>query len=343
MRVLHVDTARGWRGGQTQLLHLARRMPGCTVACRADGALRPALEAAGVSVVPIAFVGSLWGWRELARVAADLAPEVVAAHDAHAHVHALRAGGRPVVVFRRVDFAPNRWSRRRYRAVDRFVAVSDAVRRVLVAAGVDGERVDVVCDGVDPAPLDAASADPAGLRAELGLAPSARVALAVGALVDHKAHDVLVDALAALPGWTAVIAGEGPLRQALLDRATRRGVAGRLRLVGARSDVPRLLKSVDVVVHPSRLEGLGQVVVEARIAGARLVVTRAGGAPEAAGRWATVVGPDDPVALAAAIRDARTPPDADAAEARARFSVDAMVEGSLRALACAARERGAAP
>src|SRR5690606_30908804 len=89
-RVLHVDTAREWRGGQTQLLHLAASGPPCAVALPPDAPLRPALEARGVPVFPIEARGGWWGAGALADAARRYGADLIAAHTSHAHALALR-------------------------------------------------------------------------------------------------------------------------------------------------------------------------------------------------------------------------------------------------------------
>src|SRR5688572_4747188 len=147
MRVLHVDTAREWRGGQVQLRVLARsRDVTQAVAVPEDAPLAAALAADGVAVHPVAFRGELRGTAGLRAAIRSFAPDVVAAHTAHALAHALRSSEVPVVAHRRVDFRPNVIGVARLRRVARVIAVSGAVRSVLAAAGVDPARVDVVYD-----------------------------------------------------------------------------------------------------------------------------------------------------------------------------------------------------
>ena len=239
----------------------------------------------------------------LRRFAADF--DVVAAHTPHAHTLALFTG-RPIVVHRRVDFVPKHpW---KYQSVTT-IAVSDAVRRVLVAAGV--ERVHVVHDGVAPVPI--------GIR----IPAEGPVWGAAGALVDHKGHTHLVAAMRDVPG-TLLLAGEGPLRGALERQVAELGLAGRVRLLG-HVPIGDLFASIDVLVHPSVEEGLGQVLIEALGAGLRVVATRAGGAPEVVEGVGILVPPADPVALATGMRAALDAP-AGAGVARASaFSVARMV------------------
>lgn len=302
LRVLHVDSERGWRGGQVQLAALLD--PGVDGLVAANDRLR-----AG-------FPGPSWGWSAVDLMAAIRAfrPDCVAAHSSAAHGLAVLQRWVPVIVHRRVDFRPRWTSRPKYRAAKGFVAVSDAVRAVLVESGVCPRRIRVVWDGVDPA---------------CTLVPVVRASrvLAVGALVPHKGHGTLIDA-AALGGFGVDIAGEGPLRSALEARI--RATGADVRLLGAVDDVPDRLARAVAFVHPSHEEGLGQAVLEARAAGCPVVATRAGGLPESAGPYALLVPPRDAVALARAValirRSAR--PEATLAPA---FTVAAMRAGTRAA------------
>jgi glycosyltransferase involved in cell wall biosynthesis len=325
MRVVHVDAAREWRGGQTQLAYLARRPP-LAVVVAPDAPLRPALEAAGVPVRTAPFRGRWLGGAALAAIVRELDPDVVAAHDGHAAALALRHLRHPVVVHRRVDFVPSWLGYARYRRAAGVVAVSGAVAAVLRRGRV--ERIRVVHDAVDAGPFLAATRDDA-LRSSLGPGP---LAVAVGALVDHKGHDVLIRALAKVPGLRLAIVGEGPRRGALAERARAEGVADRVHLVGAREDVPRWLASADLFVHPSVEEGLGQAVIEAALAGTPIVATSAGGIPElGVGRPCR---PGDPDALADAIRAALADPrPEDRVAVAERFSVERMIAATFDAYA----------
>ena len=345
MRVLHVDTAREWRGGQTQLLHLARGS-GDAVALPSDAALRPALEAAGVEVLPVDFHGAIRGIGGLVSVIRRWKPDLVAAHTAHAHGQAVLAGRAPVVVHRRVDFVPgrgpvSRWKRSRAAG---WIAVSDAVARVLEGVGVEASQIAVVRDGVDPAPFAAVGPEArAEVRRELGIPEDAVVVGAVGALVPHKGHKHLIEALAWLDNqrqdvW-GVIAGEGPERAALQAAAEKWTIAPRVRLLGQRADVPRLLRAFDVFAHPSVEEGLGQAVIEAMLAGVPVVVSQAGGIPELVDDLTTglIVRAGEGDALARALNAAirgrdRSLQRAVVAQERARgWSVAAMVAGTREA------------
>jgi glycosyltransferase involved in cell wall biosynthesis len=105
-------------------------------------------------------------------------------------------------------------------------------------------------------------------------------------------------------------------------------------LLGQRQDVAAVLAAVDLLVHPSVEEGMGQAVVEAMAAGRPVLVSDAGGLPEVVGDLCTPVPAGDAVALAAAIRarlDSPGDPQRFVQRARDHFSVDTMVEGTLAA------------
>ena len=144
---------------------------------------------------------------------------------------------------------------------------------------------------------DLAGAAPATL-------PPGRTVLALGRLHRNKGFDVLVRALPHLPEVNAVIAGDGPERDALLGLARECGVADRLLLLGWREDGDALLSACDLLVCPSRSEPLGNVILEAFSASRPVVAAAVAGPLELIDpdRTGLLVPPEDPERLAAAIR-----------------------------------------
>ncbi len=130
------------------------------------------------------------------------------------------------------------------------------------------------------------------------------VLLALGRLHRNKAFDVLIRAMPSLPGVHAVIAGEGPERPALEDLARRLDVAGRVHLLGWRTDQASLLAASMALICPSRHEPLGNVVIEAWSAGTPVIAADAAGPSEliTPGRDGLLVQKEDAAALASQIR-----------------------------------------
>lgn len=236
--------------------------------------------------------------------------------------------------------------------VDRTVANSNATRDALVAAGGAPGRIEVVHNGIDAGPfLAVTEADVAALRRELALPPAGVVGV-FSRLAAWKGQHVLLDALEALPGATALLVGDAlfPEDERYADRLRqtirRRGLVGRVRMPGFRADVPALMRACDIVLHTSTApEPFGRVVVEGMLAGRPVVATDRGGPAEIlAGSSAGLLVPaGDADALAAALGrllarpgQARAMGAAGRARARSRFSVEQMVDGLERALAAAA-------
>ena len=318
---LHIDTARTWRGGQHQVLltvrGLRRRGQRAALAAQPRGELFRRASDDG-DLYPLAPRGDLdlyAAWK-LSRLARDLAPDVIHAHDAHAVAIAALArslpGPRvipPVIASRRVDFhiRSNAFSGWKYRQVDRFICASGAIRDMLAADGVPPARVSMVHEGIDTDRI--ARARPLNLHREFGLPPGCPLAGNVAALVPHKGQRHLVDAAAQLarevPDARVLIVGGGELERALARQVRLLRLEGRVILTGFRSDVPSVLKALDLFVMSSVTEGLGTSVLDAMAAGLAVVGTRAGGIPESVvdGRTGLLVPPGDATALARAIAD----------------------------------------
>ena len=130
--------------------------------------------------------------------------------------------------------------------------------------------------GVDLTPFRQGP-DRAGVRAELGFAEDAFIVGHVGRFVEVKNHKFLLDVLAEVslrePRARMLLVGDGPLRAEIEGRAGRLGLAGRVRFLGARPDVPRLMGAMDVFVLPSRFEGLPLVGMEVQAADVPLVLS----------------------------------------------------------------------
>jgi glycosyltransferase involved in cell wall biosynthesis len=330
LRILHVDPERGWGGGEEQVLGLACHL--CAAGHRVALAAHPgaplwrAAESAGIAAVPVAVRNAL-DFRAAQRLRALLAGvDVVHFHTARAHALALwlGTGGTPArVVTRRMDYppAPRSYARLLYnRRVDRVVAISSAIRDVLVAAGVEAARITVIPSGIDVERFAAAEGERERVRRDAwGVDAADCVVLVVGALVERKGHAVLLAAARALADQGVrlryVFCGDGVERRALEARARDLALGARVHFLGFRRDVPALLAGADVVAVPSLHEGLGVAALEAMAAARAVVASRVGGLVEVVRHGTTgwLVPPGDAAVLAAALAAAA----GDAAQRRA--------------------------
>jgi glycosyltransferase involved in cell wall biosynthesis len=355
LSVLHIDTERGWRGGQQQVAYLISHLAGlgvrCLLACRAGEPLHRLAQREGWTTVAVR--GFLSAAAALALTVRRDGVRVVHAHSSRAQNLGLLvqwlAPEVRLVVSRRVDFhrGTDPLSAWKYRTprVARWLAISRRVSAVLAEDGVPAGRIALVHSGVDVGRIAAAAPSPdlrAGLREECGLSGEGVLVGSVGALVPHKDRLTLVRGLAearrlGAPVWLA-IAGEGEERPALEREIAATGLAGRVRLLGQRQDVPQLLHAFDLFALTSVQEGLGTSVLDAMAAGLPVIVTQAGGLAEMVreGRNGLVVPARDPVrlgqAIAALARDPelRTVLGAHNREDAQAFSAQRTAELTLR-------------
>ena len=293
MRILHIDTERGWRGGERQTLwlaaELARRGHLSLVAARADEPLAERARDAGLEVVPCApaFEADPRAVLRLRRIIRRHRIEIVHAHTAHAvALAALAAMGLDarLVVSRRVDFhlRRNPGTRWKYARADAIIAVSRAVAAVLTTDGVEASRIAVVPDGTDlHREIEPASSM---TLASLGVALPNALVVQVAQLVPHKDPLNFVRAVAVaqrrIPRLQALLVGDGALRSAAEAERASLDLTSTLHLTGYRPDADSLLAAANVVVLSSREEGMGSVLLDALVLGKPIAATHAGGIPD---------------------------------------------------------------
>lgn len=293
VRILHIDTERGWRGGERQALWLAAGLARAghwsLVAARGGEPLAQRTREAGLDVLELApaFEGDPRAVLALRRAIRRQRIDVVHAHTGHAvGLGALATVGTraPLVVSRRVDFPlrDNAGTRWKYGRAALVIAISHAVADVLTRGGLPAEKIAVVPDATDVTrSITPASRDT--LRA-LGVPDGAPLVVQVAQLVGHKDPLTFVRALAAarreVPAVHGIMAGDGPLRAGVEAEVARLSSGDAVHVAGYRTDADSLLAAADVVTLSSREEGMGSVLVDALLLGKPIAATRAGGIPE---------------------------------------------------------------
>jgi glycosyltransferase involved in cell wall biosynthesis len=215
----------------------------------------------------------------------------------------------------------------RRRLTRRVVAPSDALARGwLEHAGDEPGHVVTIHSASSRAPRPGAGA---AARAGLGVAPEEFVVLMLSWLHPLKGHAAAIQAAGRLAaGGEAVrlvVVGPGPEEERL--RALARDTAPDTAFTGYRDDVMELLDAADLLLHPSRMEGLPITLLEAMAAGVPIVATRVGGIPELVEDGVSGVlldAPASPVAIAAAIVRVRA--DAEVRGRLARVARDRFEE-----------------
>lgn len=291
LRVLHLNSERGWRGGERQTLWLARGLrdmghesvlaawPGSPLAERGAGA--------GLSVIPAQPRFPVDPVSAIGLGRASRGFDVLHAHTGNALTQgalAPRPASSALVTVKRVDRPAHagmltRW---KYSRCDAVIAVSGFVRQQLIDEGAPADRVVVVPDGVDltrvmaPVPVEQ-------LRA-LGVREGLPLIVMVAALVPVKDPLVFVRAIASASrlgtGFQALLVGDGELGPAVRAERDRLGLHGTLHLAGWQDHTDGFVAAADVLVLTSLGEGQGSILLDAMQCGLPVVATRAGGIPD---------------------------------------------------------------
>lgn len=259
------------------------------------GQLVEQLEAAGV---PVRFIGVksklqfFAARRNLARLLAEQSPQIVQSFLYHANVVATlaakRAGVARVVTNIRVA-DPSRLRQRveRFvtRRVSKVVCVSESVARYArEQLSMNENRLAVIPNGIIVAHY------PAGQSADLRqfrIAPERKVLVCIGRLDRQKGIDWLLGfaplLLKELPGHDLLLVGDGPQRAELESLSQSLSVAQRVHFAGWQPNVPEILRACELLVLPSRWEGMPNVLLEAMCSGLPVVATQVEGVTEVLG------------------------------------------------------------
>jgi glycosyltransferase involved in cell wall biosynthesis len=335
LTILHL-THQGDGAGSTisiAALAAAQRAAGhrVLIGCRAESMLAALARTAGVEVRPLRFDRRARLATAIVRLVEREGVDVV-----NSHASRDRAACRRARLAGRLSAACIMTRRQMPRSLpvsvllngfvaDRTIAVSRAVARALVRRGAPPWRVSVVPNGVDTARLDR-YVSPAELDTARALAGWSPGRPTVGVVARRKDQDVLLRSLALLeqPVTVALVGVEPDAELRALAAAVPQHA---VRWVPYRPDVLAFYRLLDVVVLPSRGEGLSQALLEAMALGLPVVASRAGGNVDLVtpGSDGLLVPPRDHAAFAGAL---------------ARLLGDAALRGRLgRAARCTARER----
>jgi len=361
MRILQLIAGLGQGGAEQVVFDLATRLgsPYRSTVCSIlppvgdQGIYTDRLKQAGVEVCSLD-VRSWWQFAraedKLKAVLEAVRPDILHAHMYHANILGrrvgVRAGIKHVIATEHITEARRRpwrfWLTRKTDPLGSItVCVSEAVRDFQMRkTGLPPERFVVIPNGIDTGLFAEPKRPQNAVRAELGIRPVDKVIGAVGRLDPQKGFHFLLPAFMELArerrDLHLVIVGDGPEMVNLSSLAAKLGGAGRIHLVGRRSDVPDFLHAFDLFVMPSVYEGFGLVLVEAMAAGVPVVTSdievlgEVLGANEPGGPCGRIAPRGDVPALAQAMREALDRPDPeqlDRARHRAldKFSINVMV------------------
>ncbi|HAH31280.1 MAG TPA: hypothetical protein DCL44_03085 [Elusimicrobia bacterium] len=364
--IFHLDDGRELRGGQGQLLNLAKELSALghrnIIICRKNSPL--SREAARLKLKTF-FLPFFFEWDPVSAIILRCKiksetknqawPAILHSHTSHTAAHSWLAGlglNCVRIVHRRVDFTSCRGisTDLKYARASRVIAISGPVRDMLIKAGLPPEKITMVNSSID---LSAAPWQKAGFEAYkknsrdkisalFGIKKDAFWTGSLIALVPHKDPLNFIrsakEVLSAKPDTHFLLAGKGRLRGQAQALVRRFGLGQNIHFLGYYPEPYEILSALDLFVLSSREEGMGSVLLEAMHAGVPIAATSAGGITDVIenGKNGLLAPRENPRALAEAqLRIINNPALAKdlAAEGRKRlseFSSVKMAERTLR-------------
>ena len=220
--------------------------------------------------------------------------DILDAHSSKAHTLGLLvkalAPNLKLIVHRRVDNPPGRdpisiWKYRTDK-VDKFIAISTAIREILLKAGVSSDKVALARSAVpykETSNAEKADAQKK-LRAQFKISDDTALFGNASAISHQKAYDVLLKACARLRdagiNFHCLIAGAGPQLAEMEDLRIKLSLQKHVTFVGFIKEITSFLRGLDFFTIPSANEGLGTIIMDATYCGLPVIGSKVGGIPE---------------------------------------------------------------
>ncbi|MEM9846570.1 MAG: glycosyltransferase family 4 protein [Bacteroidota bacterium] len=298
MHILHLSSAKTWRGGEQQIAYLIEELNNLQVQqhvfCVANGAfanwcqqnkIRHSVYQKRSSFDPrIA--------RQLRRLVSQQKITHVHAHDSHAHTYAFLAAllfglKTPIIVSRRVDFPVSKsiFSRWKYNhpSIRKIICISENIQRVMLPAIKHPDLLVVIHSGVRADKFQARNQHI--LRSAYHIPPEKKIIANIAALADHKDYPTFIRTAEKILQLRQDVhffiiggdAGEGEYLKSLI---ASKQLTQSITLTGYRNDIVAVFPELDILLFTSKEEGLGTTVLDAFACGVPVVATAAGGIPE---------------------------------------------------------------
>jgi len=294
MVVVHVSTAKSWRGGEQQLAYLFEELDALGIqqhiVCLKGGALASKCKELQWehTEAPKAFNYDIRFAKAIKMVVGQCGASLLHTHDAHAHSMALLAyrffgNPTPIIVSRRVDFPVRSKAKYNHTQVAKIVCVSKAIERITGAAITDKTKLTTVHSGIELSRFEGRQST-GKMREEFNLAADTWLIGNVAALAPHKDYFTFLDAaklvIIELPNVRFFAIGSGPLEEEIKAYCKKLELDDFVIFTGFRSDIPEVLPELDTFLISSETEGLGTSILDAFACKVPVVACAAGGIPE---------------------------------------------------------------
>jgi glycosyltransferase involved in cell wall biosynthesis len=285
LTILHTETLTRWGGQQnrvlTEAVGLSRRGYKVIISCHKGTTLAHKAKEAGIKVYEVNMVKTahLSNIPKLISIIKKEGVEIVSTHssvDSWAGGLAAKLTGKRLVRFRHNLYPVGRdpLTRFIYAIPDRFIAISTAVKDVLVKRGLKSTKITVIPSSVDTGHFSPATDD---LRKELNISPETMIIGNSSTFTWTKGQETLLQAFNLIhKKFPCILLFAGRLpdsRKGKYLNHVHEDLRDKVVLLGHREDIPRVLKTIDIFIYPSVLEGLGTALLEAMAMGRPIITS----------------------------------------------------------------------
>ena len=354
MKVLHIDSEKTWRGGQQQAIYLYEGMLNrgynCSFLCLPQSPLHNYLRNNNLPYHTLSFKGELdlYAGFALAILCRKNSYDILHLHSSHSLSWGLMAKlfypSLKLIATRRVNIpiGKNPFSEFKYKtkAVNKIVAISENIRKVMLTCGVPSENITVIHSGIDLHKFESAQV-PENFRTKWNIPKKSIIVGTVAAFTGEKDYPSFLQAASFAiqenPQLFFMAVGSGDLLPEMQKMAMELGLEEHIAFTSFQKEVGQFLKAFDIFVLASYLEGLGTSVLEAMSVGLPVIGTKAGGISEMISNEENglLVPPKNPVELSQAILKLASEPclrqkyGINALETVNQFDKELMVDKNL--------------
>ncbi len=275
MVILHTETLKKWGGQQnrvlTECIGLDKRGHKMIIACHKGSILAQKANEAGIRVYEVNMVkqAHLITIPRLIKIIKNEDVDIVCTHssvDSWAGGLAAKLTGRKLVRFRHnlYPIGVDPLTKLIYALPDMLIAVSNAVKKRMVDFGIDGGRIEVIHSSVD---IEKFKPEVDDLREELGIPHDMVVIGNTSTFTEVKGQEFLLKAFNRIYKESpCILLFAGRINETAMNKCLSyvdEGLRDKVVFLGHREDIPGVLKTIDIFIFPSTLEGLGTALLEA--------------------------------------------------------------------------------
>jgi len=290
LTILHINAEKEYRGGEIQTVILSEKLIArgheSVICCQPGSGIGKECKRRNLPFFSVTMSSDIHikGAYAIKKRLAEKPFDIIHSHNPRALamgfiLKCLRVS-LPHIYTRRIDFPLKSgiFSKYKYsRGADSIIAVSSAVKKSLLACGIDEKKITVIHGGIEKERF-ACGNHSSSLKDEFSIPDNSFIIGAVSHLSPHKGHSYLIRAMEGVCKKKAeaflIIAGEGPLRDELTEMSRKMGLRENIIFTGFRNDIETVIPQFDVLVHPT-IEGEGSpsAIKEAMLSGVPVIAS----------------------------------------------------------------------